>query len=311
MLDKISYNTPNGEVEIEIIDNTFTRRWWPHYKKIEPYMKNSLQVCHANYINANTFKQMKEGYHKERRAELVESIWKLKNSVSQLNKDGYNFPIKINITIEQILSEASHLQAHLNDIHRCFTTADRLRDRWTELSTETFDINNDEFKRAKFLSHIHDINFCVHEIEYYVPTARKLQYGNISSYTQFIDPTTYPKHYKDEQYITLTDEDLDLFTLDHVDVTLNDNILGKSYMVAFLDEDDPRCPDITPNQIATGEIKIGIDDSRTKLFQSRDYTDWFAQHRMNINNHHGCMPIGNITKGKELLDGKSATFQLS
>ena len=99
MLDKISYNTPNGEVEIEIIDNSFTRRWWPHYKKIEPYMKNSLQVCHANYINANTFKQMKEGYHKERRAELVESIWKLKNSVSQLNKDGYNFPIKINITI--------------------------------------------------------------------------------------------------------------------------------------------------------------------------------------------------------------------
>ena len=82
-------------------------------------------------------------------------------------------------------------------------------------------------------------------------------------------------------------------------------------MVAFLDEDDPRCPDITPNQIATGEIKIGIDDSRTKLFQSRDYTDWFTQHRMNINNHHGCMPIGNITKGKELLDGKSATFQLS
>lgn len=311
MLGTISYAIPTGVVEIEIIDNAFTRRWWPHYKKIEPYLKNSLQVCHRNCVDAHVFQQMKQGYHPERRAELVESIWKLKNCVKVLNKDGYKFPIKINITIEKILAEESHLQKHLNDIHRCFTTADRLRDRWTETSEQVFELDNDEFKRAKFLSIIHDINLCVHEIEYYIPTDRKRQFGDIISYTQFIDPNTYPKHYKDEQFITLTEEDLNLFTLDHVDVTLNDNILGKSYLVAFLDDDDPRCPDITPNQIATGELKIGRDNARTNLFQHRDYTDWFHKHRMNINNHHGCMPIGNIVKGKELLDGKWADFKLS
>lgn len=310
MLDCITYTIPAGVIEIEIIDNPFTRRWWPHYQKIQPYMKNSLQLCSANFIDPQVFQQMQEGYHKERRAEIVESIWKLKNCVKVLNQDGYQFPIRINITIDQILSQASHLQKHLNDIHRCFTTADRTRDRWKESGDKIFELDNDEYKRAKFLSIIHDINLCVHEIEYYIVTTRKKKFGNILSYTQFIDPNTYPKHYKDEQFITLNEDDLDLFTLDHVDVTLNDNILGKSYMVAFLDNDNPRCPDITPNQIATGEIKIGIDNARTNLFQHQDYTDWFTEHRMNINNRHGCMPIGNITKGKELLNGKKANLEL-
>jgi len=88
MLGTISYAIPTGVVEIEIIDNAFTRRWWPHYKKIEPYLRNSLQVCHRNCVDAHVFEQMKQGYHPERRAELVESIWKLKNCVKVLNKDG-------------------------------------------------------------------------------------------------------------------------------------------------------------------------------------------------------------------------------
>ena len=92
-------------------------------------MKNSLQLCSANFIDAQVFQQMQEGYHKERRAEIVESIWKLKNCVKVLNQDGYQFPIRINVTIDQILSQAPHLQKHLNDIHRCFTTADRTRVR--------------------------------------------------------------------------------------------------------------------------------------------------------------------------------------
>ena len=58
MLDCITYTLPAGVIEIEIIDNSFTRRWWPHYQKIQPYMKNSLQLCSANFIEAQVFQQM-------------------------------------------------------------------------------------------------------------------------------------------------------------------------------------------------------------------------------------------------------------
>jgi hypothetical protein len=81
-------------------------------------------------------------------------------------------------------------------------------------------------------------------------------------------------------------------------VWIKKDLLGKDFITAFADHDDPAQFDIRPPPTISGGIAIDLDQGRDNLFDSPLFAAWLGQ---SPNDTHGSYPLGKVISGKENL----------
>jgi hypothetical protein len=80
----------------------------------------------------------------------------------------------------------------------------------------------------------------------------------------------------------------------HYDVILSSEILGKTLLQSYLDQDDPSDWDTSGHYASAGSLQITYLPTRQTIYQSRSFQQWLQQHQVNPDQLRYDFPIGNI-----------------
>ena len=189
-------------------------------------------------------------------------------------------------------------QQWCNKIHRYFTTLVKYR---------KFEIDGDEAYSEKneltplIFKKLHIINDLIHKLERYNFTPQRIKYKkqhcallisphNLSSSAIDGSDTNLKWHEfleEDFQYHELITE---------YNVIFLSEILGKSLLQSFFDDDDPNYFDTSGHSGWYGGFEIILNDTRQKIYNSDDFNNWLSKHNIPEQNKKlkGDYPIGKV-----------------
>jgi len=81
----------------------------------------------------------------------------------------------------------------------------------------------------------------------------------------------------------------------HYDIILDANILGKSLLQSYLDEDDPTQWDTNGHEESLGALLICLDKNRSKIYESSSWQNWLEKYSAKDENLYYDFPVGNFT----------------
>lgn len=223
----------------------------------------------------------------------------LLSSIDKLKDLGVPWP-------EIELEHFNFSQEWCNKIHRRFTTMIRFKDRIDFKSTIRFNIdNNESFNKA-----LHDINNYVHILENYCITEQKELYDSKIKYFS-ATPLLNGKTDKLETYGKFYDfekDDFQYHTFQHYDVIFSEEVLGKTLLRSYFDNDEPKNVDTAGYAGWYGSFFINLDNIRNRIYESEHFNNWLAKHKLKKSYARADFPIGNISASSHALD---AIWQMS
>ena len=313
MTSSIDIITSPGTIHIELLDNPFVKKWTEHFCNMQKaYDIDYRAFTHPVYNIIKT------------NQEILKDLENLRNIIIKLRDMDTNFPFDPwKIAYEKIFPDTDVGQHMLNEIHRYFTTAGRTLNEYEDLgilnsghwsddfdSKFTFDKENEEEVR-----HTHAlVNDYVHELDQGLLTSRKdtdfknqavnlqFEFGSQKKDCRFDSGTWVSIAEEDYKY---ADDKLD------IDVWVGNDILGKDYIEAYYDHDDPTQWDVTPIDGHSGKFKINVasqwyekdstDSTLQQLVKSNNFQNWLKEHNVKYTPEMCGIPLGRITDGKELV----------
>jgi len=324
--------TAAGTSHIELLDNPFVKKWTDHFSTMLGKYSVNYDACTIPVFN-NT----------KSTAEILQDIENLKNNIININKLVDIFPFNPERVIYDNIFEDLHDrtsinygssvkyasktsvkgQRILNEIHRYFTTAGRTlaeyedngimyTGHWSDNFVSEFvykEEDEDEFKHYLAL-----MNDYVHDIDQSIRTPRKHNDLNKQIVNLEFSFTNQPDDCRFEKgaYVYITEEDY-LYASDNeeYDVWLNKDILGKHYLEAFYDHDDPSEWDVTSINGHSGKFYINVesqwyepnslDNTIQQLIKRNDFQIWLKQYNIEYVPEICGIPLGKVTSGREFL----------
>jgi hypothetical protein len=294
----INIDTKYGLVRVQVVKNDFTDEYINNFQRMLPLFPIRSQLVTQGACN-------RVGY-----ANISLQTRQLIDVVQQLHDMNIGFPCVI--SPEGMQDMGNTAQDLMNKMHRAFTTAHRCHDsgeplRWSDKFESQFEIT-DSAQMEKMLWLTDQVNALVHEIEINLKTDRK-EYNwrllpnqveiHLDSYVNnntrmlkewfhMIKPE-YTQYYSDSK---------------EFDVWVGKDILGKDYLVAYYEHDDPSEWDVTHSVGYSG--KLAIDQinviRRVDVLHSDDFRAWLDMAGVEYSPAICGMPIGTVTEGKELVD---------
>ena len=307
--------TPSGTIHIELLDNPFVKKWTTHFSKMrKAYDINYYANTQPVYNIDNTSQ------------EILKNLENLRNIIIKLNDMGTNFPINPwKVVYEKIFPDHDVGQQILNEIHRYFTTAGRsiidflhrddmtyIEGYWSDDFPSNFTINEENFEL--FLYNHALVNDGVHKLDQSILTSRKdTDYKNQVVNLQFeIESQKKDGRFDLGTWVEIIEEDY-LFASDskEYDVWCGNDILGKDYIEAYYDHDDPTQWDVTPIDGHSGKFKINVasqwyeenstDNTLQQLVKSDNFQNWLKEYNIKYVPEMCGIPLGKIISGKELV----------
>lgn len=216
----------------------------------------------------------------------LKSEWKiLHQQIKILKEMGLNIPF-------DLPKKFPYDQRIHNKLHRIFTYSH-------EWYTKNFSLNTNTILEAHepnpideqflpknvdmFLDAINKINIYVHRTEYFNRTAGKsFIEKNIKQKPDFY-LWTKTHVWKDENTwydeLTKSMNKLQSRYLDsQCDVIMSEEIQGKSYLRAFIDNDDPTQRDVSGRCGSFGSFIIESTDNRRKIYESEQFNKWLSRY---------------------------------
>ena len=289
------YTNLNSNIVIKFLDNPFINDFIKQLKRIN-------ELCNITVWHETVPYKRKIEWDQEYISSREE---KLRTAVRGLNSLGLNFPIQESSIA---LTQSEDSRKLLNKLHRYFTTSHRSVSygenifTWEDGTEFTFNLNGKN-EYEEFKKHVHHINDAVHESEpYYINNRlRDFNFETVEHHIYFDrdsqkNPLVNPEP---EYFKNIKDEHFQYFSDDlSYDVWLPlFQIQGKNYWVAYLDEDDPRCWDVTTNVIYSGSFSF----TNREITKHPHIVSWFKSYGIEPNPLTCGMPLGNVISGKEII----------
>jgi len=293
----INIETPNGLVRVQILNNDFTDQFigmFAEMLNLFPIKYRRVSYGHCSLPDKNFIKSQAE---------------KLITVIDELNQMGTNFPYTVDIDL--MLRADGSSQDLMNKLHRAFTTAHKCQYagaplHWNDRFPSDFTVKSPEDEQ-RMLYLTDQINSLVHWTEIYMKTDRKdYNYDNLIRQLEirldsYINDGTrmikdWFKHIEPEHYQYYSDSN-------EFDVWVGKDILGKDYLVAYYEHDDPSEWDV--DHVIGYSGKLAIDSKfirRSDVVKSADYLAWLDQHGVKYNNAMCGMPVGTIIEGRDIMD---------
>ena len=299
----INIETQYGLVRIQLLQNPFMNKYIPMLQKIHSVFQSELR----GGITLGRFWKIDP-------VVVQANTKKLMVAINEFNNMGLNFPYQVHEDSLMTYDEAA--QDLLNKLHRAFTTATRARFddngnvlQWSDRFESTFTVPDGKMDRVMYLTEI--INDTVHATERYMKTHRKPQdQTKIYRHAELLANVTNDNPHSDlGPYSTLagwftnfTEEEFSYFDdSNEFDVWIGRDILGKDYLHAYYDCDDPTNWDVSGSIGYSGKISLDIGSpTKADILKSDDFQQWLADYGVKYSKRMGGMPLGNIVEGKEI-----------
>ncbi len=279
----LSFSTEFGAVEIQLLDNDFVRLWTAHLERMISKYQYRPRHCRWPYVRSN-----KQGYHA--------MIDQLLSVIDQINHAEFLQPLPEKISSSDLSSLDMSTQEILNRLHRYCVNASNYRDRWLPDSASWPRIDYNEIPRFDYLVNL--LNQTIHALEEFVETPHRLKYQNRLSFTEFI-PVASRYHDVDVYHDGVDNvipPGMDQYlSVDQYDVWIKKDILGKDFITAFADHDDPSHLDIQPPFMFSGGFYIEFVQ-RFAIYRAPDFREWLGEP---LRDCHGNYPLGMVLRGKK------------
>lgn len=286
----LDFQTELGPFSIQLLDTAVVDLWFKHFCKISKHYKlSSLWVCwpHLSTDHSNKLR-------------LINSIV---DTVDKLNTLPYLSPFPISVTKNDLIACDIDSQIQLNQLHRCAVVASKFRNRWIYHNDPTFEFV--PYDNEEFLYLINRLNQGIHELENIVSTPNRKKFNHVIhtlevrvDASQYTDVTIY---YDDVDLQIPREYQSDLRLSGH-DVWIKKDLLGKDYITAFADHDDPNEFDVQPPFLTSGGLHIDLNCGRDALYQSQEFAAWLGQ---TPTDYHGNYPLGDVVAGRENISGRT------
>jgi len=271
---KFKFYKNEYQILIECLGNPVIARWYESAKETYQSAPGISVVDHFDPV---------ENYRRAHLDGIKETYAKLANTFQELRSIGVNWP--------EEPKEFTFDQSWCNRIHRYFTTLCRFR---------KFDVNDEHAvvsDDSKFDELIHTVNDYIHKIERAceTPAREKFQRTLKSMYV------TVPNHafnvHQTCKWHMFEEQDYQYHSWDSdCDVIFAAEILGKSMIASFEDDDDPTSIDTSGHEGWFGSFIIQFDNGRKKIYDSPEFNDWLQSYGLSKDSLgiHGDFPIGRV-----------------
>jgi hypothetical protein len=168
----------------------------------------------------------------------------------------------------------------LNHVHRFFTHNQHL------CNTRQF---GNDFDYHSVLLMLDELNLYVHELERYIARGPSdIAVDQIEEIKLW-----QPADYNNNNWCSLLDYQ-QYHSDQHYDIILSSEILGKTLLQSYLDQDDPRDWDTSGHHVSAGGLQITYLPTRQTIYQSSSFQRWLQQYQVDPDQLRYDFPIGNI-----------------
>lgn len=287
-----TFNTAHGvskQIKIELLDKPWVKQWTSYLVKLHQRVPNlGFTLGHTNWfgmVHADTNQDML--------AKILESFVFFDTYFPELEYKQY-----VELATELHENPRGMVQHHLNIFHRCFTT---LASTWYSKANIP-----ETTTREKVFYHMHVINEMVHKLEAttYKTAPRRLASAHNNFFAIYSDNinSAYYKN-KDKSWDMHGHEYFDdshvfdcLVDEYQYDVWLNDDILGKDMIKAWLDGDKLDNDDITGNMLVTPSLMLDVEHTFAEVMSNED----FIKEYKTLNKKLNRFPIGNVVNKSDI-----------
>jgi hypothetical protein len=168
----------------------------------------------------------------------------------------------------------------LNHVHRFFTHNQQ------RCNTREFSV---DFAYHSAMLMLDELNLHVHELERYIARGPDdIPVDQIEEIKLY-----HPTNYNSDTWCSLADYQ-QYHSDQHYDVILSSEVLGKTLLQSYLDQDDPTDWDTSGHYASAGGLQITYLPTRQQIYQSNSFKQWLEQHSANPADLRYDFPIGNI-----------------
>lgn len=151
--------------------------------------------------------------------------------------------------------------------------------------------------RMTVSSLLSDINHAIHLLELYLPPIRNA--GMDSMPEVHVEFDSSKNQWQNPRWWQMKPDWRDLHTREdqHVDVILTSEILGKTILRSYLDDDNPHHWDTSGHYTSLGGLQIQFRPTRSEIYRSQDFASWYGPKTDRI---YFDYPIGMIPNKNDL-----------
>jgi hypothetical protein len=168
----------------------------------------------------------------------------------------------------------------LNHVHRFFTHSQQ------RCNNKEFGI---DFDYHSVMPMLDKLNLHVHELERYIARGPDdIPVDQIEEIKLY-----HSTDYMSDAWCSLADYQ-QYHSDQHYDVILSSEILGKTLLQSYLDQDNPGDWDTSGHYSSAGGLQITYLPTRQTIYQSHSFQQWLQQHQVDPDQLRYDFPIGNI-----------------
>lgn len=282
----LHFATNSGTVVVDLLDNEFVDFWLEHF--LNMHQRYTLDIRSVEWP-----------YLRPRDHLIPDLIQRTVDIAEQINSLPDIQPLPETVLASTLMPLNLDTQRFLNRLHRYLVTATELRDRWHWAGPAEFAWRPYDDQQFQYLLNL--LNQTIHALEEYVVTPHRQQFNRfITSREVSFSASRY-------QDVNIYHDDVDLSIPNHMqrhlclhghDVWIKKDILGKDFITAFADHDDPLAFDVRSPPMISGGLMFDINSSRTDLFHHPAFAAWLGYQPADTN---GSYALGDIVSGREHL----------
>lgn len=238
--------------KIELFDNPYVRHVVSLERKSKSWSVRPIKIPST------------KKYNEEEINSLWERILGSYNSFLSLFKIEDHFKIPTNF---------DHTNKYTNILHRIFTNY---------VENKTY--NNKRLSISKqAVDYVEDMNETIHELERYISNKTKKNFDDV--HWVDIQAATGPKfmyRFSEEEKNNMVSQDCSVYCVKH--------ILGKDYIISYLDEDDPNEWDIQNMHIGYCGFCVDVDGDLRRQWKDQKFVEYLGENKV------GYYPMGNMSE---------------
>jgi len=157
----------------------------------------------------------------------------------------------------------------------------------------------------KFLTTISNLNLAVHNLESSCMTLQKNSVLNIIKNNSMRRITINTYEFTSNGWLNVGsnfDELQKSYTNNYPNVIMSEEIQGKSYLRAFIDNDDPTKLDVTGRYGSYGGFIIDTNQDRKSVYESLEFNNWLDEYGLDKKNLLLEWPLGHVIESTSDLD---------
>lgn len=271
---KISFQLPTETVilNIELIDNPAVKSWANHF------LQRNLPVIAERSFNINNRPVLQWNSIAREKYSRLQELFTVLSNIGFI----FNYP--------QPSSAEEITRDYLNKAHRFFTNNQKY------VNSNNRDVAN----ALEVTDYFQEVNTLVHNLEEFLDIAAKsLLSDDIKRNWDEIN-LEHDTAYNDSNWWTMDSSFREYHSSEFANLILGPQILGKTLIQSFLDQDDPNNWDTSGHYVNNGYLMLLNKPHRQEIYNSEVFKNWLSEYGLTPDQMYYDFPIGNVINKEEL-----------